>query len=95
MLLHKTVQTRGNDAGPATITPSKGPAGTFATINNRLYLRDLNGTRIRKLPRPLSSHLMQRLEYRNAMVARVRYFLAIIAGLLVGTLAYFALGYSL
>jgi hypothetical protein len=49
----------------------------------------------RKLPASVSSTLLQQLEHRNATVQRVRYALAFLAGGIIGTMAYFAMGFRL
>jgi hypothetical protein len=100
MQLHKAVQTSNGKAQPTTsFHPSQGQPGTYEKITGRLYVRTRSkrnqSAGFRKLPKVLSSIMLQSLERRNVTVQRVRYALAFGTGIALGTLAYFAMGFRL
>lgn len=95
MLLHKSHQTSAQLAPlTTTFTPSRGPIGSIVNILGRLYVRGMNRGFL-KVSKQLSDSTIAQLEHRNATVARVRYALAFAAGLLLGSVAYFAMGFRL
>jgi hypothetical protein len=95
MQLHKHNQTTFGSKStfefpqetPQAVAYSRGKPGTFARLRDKLYLRGRHGG-FHAVPDALGQQLIRNFEARAARIQRIRYALAILAGVVLGTVVW-------